>query len=379
MVFGEENSTENAGAGDTPNANETTPSSAEAPAMTRRELRERERRAAEAAAESGDNVVDESEVVEAEVVVESDLTDGSAAEERESVDETESVEVVALEDATPEADAGAEDIEDAVAVESVSAQDVPAASKAIKHTVQRKNVAAAVAAPAAKAGKGKSNKLRTLASGAVMTLAAGLVATMALPSYAFNTKDGFDANAATAPLSVGQQSVTVAESASAGTVSRDGYQAPTEDDLARARAAEAAAAAAAAAVTRTGSPSNSGFVPNPPSGPYSGQAVVEYAKQFVGVVPYGTGNTPDTSFSCDGLTQYVFAQFGISLPRMVSNQAARGIRIAPEDAQAGDLVVWPIGHIGIYDGSGGVIDSPDWGRKVVHRGLWGSYYFVRIV
>ena len=41
--------------------------------------------------------------------------------------------------------------------------------------------------------------------------------------------------------------------------------------------------------------------------------MLAYAAQFVGVVPYGTGNTPSTSFSCDGYTQYVFAGFGISL------------------------------------------------------------------
>ena len=75
----------------------------------------------------------------------------------------------------------------------------------------------------------------------------------------------------------------------------------------------------------------------------------------------------------------MFGQFGVYLPRIVGNQAAMGVRVSPEDAQPGDLVVWPMYHIGIYDGAGGVIDSPDWGRYVEHRALWGSYYFVRIV
>jgi cell wall-associated NlpC family hydrolase len=118
----------------------------------------------------------------------------------------------------------------------------------------------------------------------------------------------------------------------------------------------------------------------PPAQSYSGDAVVAYAEQFVGVVPYGYGANPNDSFGCDGLTQYVFGQFGISLPRLVSRQAAMGVRVSPQNAQAGDLVVWPGAHIGIYDGSGGVIHSPDWGRYVTHaRGLWGSYYFVRLV
>jgi cell wall-associated NlpC family hydrolase len=118
----------------------------------------------------------------------------------------------------------------------------------------------------------------------------------------------------------------------------------------------------------------------PPSQSYSGQAVVDYAEQFVGVVPYGYGAHPSDSFGCDGLTQYVYGQFGISLPRLVSRQAAMGVRVSAQNAQPGDLVVWPGSHIGIYDGHGGVIHSPDWGRYVTHaNGLWGSYYFVRLV
>ena len=104
-----------------------------------------------------------------------------------------------------------------------------------------------------------------------------------------------------------------------------------------------------------------------------------FAEQFVGVVPYGWGADPSDSFGCDGLTQYVYKHFGRNLPRYVPTQAAQGIRISSSDARAGDAVVWS-GHIGIYDGHGGVIHSPDWGRYVTHAtSLWGSYYFVRFL
>jgi cell wall-associated NlpC family hydrolase len=190
-------------------------------------------------------------------------------------------------------------------------------------------------------------------------------------------------------------------------VTEAGYQAGVEAErLARIQAEQAAAAADAAANTPPpsagqGSPGGSGSGPGSGSGAGSGSgnagtgstpitvapptsgngaAVVAFAEQFVGVVPYGWGASPDTSFGCDGLTQYVFGQFGITLSRLVSNQAAAGIRISAGDAQAGDLVVWPGAHIGIYDGDGGVIHSPDWGRFVEHRhNLWGSYYFVRVL
>ncbi len=221
----------------------------------------------------------------------------------------------------------------------------------------------------------------------VMTFAAALVVTMSLPAYAFGGGGSFDSTVASAEADLsGSQTLVVPDASAALAVSRDNYTAPTSAELAAAReaaaaavaATEAAAAASAAESSRSSAPGGT-FAVNPPSGPYSGQAIVEFAKQFVGVVPYGSGASPDTSFGCDGLTQYVFGAFGIYLPRTVSNQAALGIPIAPEDAQAGDLIVWPIGHIGIYDGAGKSIDSPDWGRYVEHRPLWGSYYFVRIV
>jgi cell wall-associated NlpC family hydrolase len=107
--------------------------------------------------------------------------------------------------------------------------------------------------------------------------------------------------------------------------------------------------------------------------------VLEYAAQFVGKVPYGTGNSPATSFSCDGYTQYVFAGFGISLPRTADAQAALGVVIDKSQAVAGDLVWWPHRHVGIYDGAGGMYNSPTWGRYVEHASsLWGSPLFVRL-
>lgn len=122
-----------------------------------------------------------------------------------------------------------------------------------------------------------------------------------------------------------------------------------------------------------------GVAVHPPAPSYSGSAVLAYAAQFVGVVPYGNGNSPQTSFSCDGFTQYVFAGFGISLPRGADHQAALGVRISQADAVPGDLVYWPGQHIGIYDGAGGMYNSPRPGRYVEHVGsLWGSPLFIRL-
>lgn len=117
----------------------------------------------------------------------------------------------------------------------------------------------------------------------------------------------------------------------------------------------------------------------PASQTYSGENVVAYASQFIGKVPYGNGNHPDDSFSCDGYVQYVMAQFGISLPRGANGQAARGTVISASEARIGDLLWWPDQHIAFYDGAGGMLDSPDWGGFVRHRdGIWGSPLYVRL-
>lgn len=119
------------------------------------------------------------------------------------------------------------------------------------------------------------------------------------------------------------------------------------------------------------------FAPAPQT--YSGENVIAYASQFIGKVPYGTGNSPDTSFSCDGYVQYVLSQFGISLPRGANGQARRGTVIPASEARAGDLLWWPDTHIAFYDGAGGMLDSPDWGQSVRHReGIWGSPLYVRL-
>lgn len=197
-----------------------------------------------------------------------------------------------------------------------------------------------------------------------MAVTGCLVATVALPMYA-----SAEPEATAAPAR--QQTQTLISWASAGP------DAPVRDEY------SVTLPAPVQPVTRVATntvATNRYAAISPPAQAYSGAAVIAYAAQFVGVVPYGTGNSPSTSFSCDGFTQYVFAGFGISLPRGSDRQAARGVRISAADAVAGDLVWWPGQHIAIYDGAGGMYTSPDWGRYVEHaRSLWGSPVFVRLV
>ncbi len=197
-------------------------------------------------------------------------------------------------------------------------------------------------------------------------LAAGaLLATVAIPAYA-----GLGSASATPHRTAPVQDASFASLVTLVVPSRDGYSVTAP------RPAVVAVPVVSPPSIR---PAISGPSARLPAPRYNGQAVLAYSAQFVGVVPYGTGNTPTTSFSCDGFTQYVFASFGISLPRGADHQARLGTRVSQADAVAGDLVYWPGQHIGIYDGAGGMYNSPAPGRYVEHVGrLWGSPLFIRL-
>jgi hypothetical protein len=105
-------------------------------------------------------------------------------------------------------------------------------------------------------------------------------------------------------------------------------------------------------------------------GTTTGSAVVADAQRYLGV-PYRWGGTdPATGLDCSGLTQRVFADLGISLPRTAAQQATTGTPVASlADARPGDLVFFDYGgtgidHVGIYVGNGQMIAAPTEGERV---------------
>ncbi len=95
-----------------------------------------------------------------------------------------------------------------------------------------------------------------------------------------------------------------------------------------------------------------------------GDAVLEYAKSFLGV-PYVYGGSSPYGFDCSGFTKYVYANFGVSLPRTSYSQMYSGTPVSIEDMQIGDLIVFRGGgHVGIYAGNGTYIHAPQTGRSV---------------
>lgn len=82
--------------------------------------------------------------------------------------------------------------------------------------------------------------------------------------------------------------------------------------------------------------------------------------------PSGADARAVVGFDCSGLTQYAWAQAGLTLPRSSHTQARQYPRVTGP-IQAGDLLVFAAGsHIGIADGRGGMIHSPRTGKSVEH-------------
>jgi peptidoglycan DL-endopeptidase CwlO len=135
--------------------------------------------------------------------------------------------------------------------------------------------------------------------------------------------------------------------------------------------AQWASAATSAGLTGAAPTATATGTPSAGSAGGQGAAVVAAASKYLGV-PYQWGGTdPKSGLDCSGLTQRVFADLGIDLPRTSSQQATAGRPVASlTDAQPGDLVFFDwssrpgIDHVGIYVGDGKMIAAPQEGEVV---------------
>lgn len=87
-----------------------------------------------------------------------------------------------------------------------------------------------------------------------------------------------------------------------------------------------------------------------------GQAVIDFACQFIGN-PYVWGGTSLTEGAdCSGFVQSVYANFGISLPRTTWDMENVGEEVSYEQALPGDLILYD-GHVGLYMGDGNIVNA----------------------
>lgn len=105
-----------------------------------------------------------------------------------------------------------------------------------------------------------------------------------------------------------------------------------------------------------------------------GKRVLAHARQVKGV-PYRYGGaSPAQGFDCSGLTSYVFAQAGKTIPRTSAAQAAVAHRISRSQLRQGDLIFYHpsgrVSHVAIYAGNGMVWEAPSSGRQVRYAPIW---------
>lgn len=104
-----------------------------------------------------------------------------------------------------------------------------------------------------------------------------------------------------------------------------------------------------------------------------GTTVLSAGERYLGIPYVWGGADPSTGFDCSGFVQQVYADLGVSLPRVSIDQSRQGAPVAGlEQAQAGDLVFWRgsgsrPNHIGIYAGDGQMLVAPRTGDVVRYQ------------
>jgi len=100
--------------------------------------------------------------------------------------------------------------------------------------------------------------------------------------------------------------------------------------------------------------------------------------------PYVWGAEGPREFDCSGLTQYVYSEYGIELPRRAISQSEVGDRV--RQLRRGDLVFFStdaggsvVTHVGIYERAGVMIDASKRHGQVRRDSLDDEYWVDRFM
>ena len=179
----------------------------------------------------------------------------------------------------------------------------------------------------------------------------------------------------------GIESLDVPQTESQAEKDRKAQEQAEAEAQAQAQAAQAQTQTQAEAQTASRS-SERADISSVPTAPASatGQALADYALQFQGYPYVSGGNTP-AGWDCSGLVQWVFAQFGVSLPHYSGAQMSVGTAVGSiAEAAPGDIIV-NTQHAAIYIGNGMVINAlnPAQGTQVTSLAVFSGGYAIRRV
>ncbi len=87
-----------------------------------------------------------------------------------------------------------------------------------------------------------------------------------------------------------------------------------------------------------------------------GEAVVEYASQFIGNRYVWGGESLTDGCDCSGFVKSVYAHFGVTLPHYSGSLRHVGYEVSESEMQPGDIVCYE-GHVGIYAGNGKIVNA----------------------
>ena len=118
---------------------------------------------------------------------------------------------------------------------------------------------------------------------------------------------------------------------------------------------------------------------------YLRNALVQTAREFIGVPYLWGGTSPETGFDCSGLTMTVYQLNGLDLPRHSATQYDAGNSIDKKNLQKGDLVFFAtnsdgkVSHVGIYIGNGRFIHAPSRGKNIRIESMSCNFFARRFV
>lgn len=87
-----------------------------------------------------------------------------------------------------------------------------------------------------------------------------------------------------------------------------------------------------------------------------GQAVVDYALQFVGNKYVWGGESLTNGVDCSGFVMKIYEKFGYSLPHSSYKLRSVGKKVSESDLQPGDIICYS-GHVAIYIGNGKIVHA----------------------